>query len=76
MSGFGYINRTYGLSVKRGTRVRFTGRRDSKPRTGRVVGTDGALLRIRLDGDNRSDIYHPTWKLEILTGDEKGGENK
>ena len=70
MSGFDYINRTYGLSVKRGTRVRYTGddaARKAGGRLGTVTDTDGAHLRIRMDGDSFSQPYHPTWELEPLT---------
>lgn len=43
MSGFDYIKRTYGLAVKRGTRVRYTGGKE--PRLGTVTRADGAYIR-------------------------------
>jgi hypothetical protein len=69
MSGFDYINRTYGLSVKRGTRVRYTGSHAAKAlggRYGTVTSADGQYLMIQLDGTKASLPYHPTWELEIL----------
>jgi hypothetical protein len=65
MSGFDYINRTYGLSVKRGSRVRYTGGKQVE-RFGTVTGTEGAHLRICMDGDKYAQPYHPTWELEVL----------
>lgn len=64
MSGLNYINRTYGLAVKRGTRVRYTG--DKEPRFGTVTKADGAYLRIRMDDCRFSQPYHPTWEIEVL----------
>lgn len=66
---FDYINRTYGLSVQRGTRVRYTGSEAAKNlggRLGTVVGADGAYLIVRLDGAKLSGRYHPTWEIELL----------
>ena len=69
MSAFDYINRTYGLSVKGGTRVRYTGSRAAKSvggLEGTVTGVESAYLLIRLDGAKSSQPYHPTWELEVL----------
>jgi hypothetical protein len=65
MSEFDCINRTYGLSVKTGSRVRYSGGKDII-RLGTVTGTEGAHLRIRLDGEQYARPYHPTWELEVL----------
>lgn len=56
-----YIRRTYGVPAKRGGRVEYT--HPEPTRMGTITGTRGARLRIRLDGDNHSGNYHPTWKL-------------
>ena len=64
MGAFNYINRAYGLTMKRGTRVRYTG--GEEPRLGTVTHADGAYLRIRMDDCRFSQPYHPTWELEIL----------
>ena len=69
MSGFNYINRAYGLAVKRGTRVRYTGddaARKAGGRLGTITDTNGAHLRIRMDGEQYTLLYHPTWELEYL----------
>lgn len=61
-SGFTYINKTYGLSIGRGTRVTYTG--DKKPWKGRVTSTRGAHIMILFDGDKRArGPFHPTWEL-------------
>lgn len=63
MSDFTYINRTYGLNIRRGTRVRYTG--GDKPRLGTVTEADGAHIDIRFDGAvGDAGPFHPTWKLE------------
>lgn len=72
MSQFDYINRTYGLSVKRGSRVRYTGDpagRVAGGELGTVTGVQGAHLMIRLDGHTGSQPYHPTWELEVLAAE-------
>lgn len=69
-SPYDYINRTYRLRVKKGTRVRYTGdcvARKPDGRLGTVTSAEGAYLRVRMDGDSFSLLYHPTWKLEVLS---------
>ena len=56
-----YIRRAYGVRVKRGDRVTYTGCGETEH--GTVTGADGHYLRIRLDGHKRSGNFHPTWKL-------------
>lgn len=69
MSQFDYINRTCSLSVKRGSRVRYTGSRKAKA-VGGVLGTvtsaSGAYLMILMDGEKAAQPYHPTWELQVL----------
>ena len=36
------------------------------PVDGTITGSDGAHLRIRLDGNKHSYVFHPTWKIEYL----------
>jgi hypothetical protein len=55
---FDYINRYYGLSLKRGMTCEFMGR------GGKVTGVCGAYVLIKLDGDKKSGKYHPTWMIE------------
>jgi hypothetical protein len=59
-----YIRRTYKVPAKRGGRVRYTW--PSPPQTGTIVGARGPHLRIRLDGEKHSELYHPTWEIEYL----------
>lgn len=55
-----YIRRQYRVPAKRGRRVCY------KNKPGVIVGSHDALLRIKLDGDKRSGVYHPTWQIEYL----------
>ena len=65
MSSFDYINRTYGLSVKRGSRVEYTG--NNIPRTGVVTSADGQYINIKFDGDTKArGPFHPTYELRYL----------
>lgn len=59
-----YVRKTYSVPAKRGTRVEYAGGREK--RLGTILGTDGARLRIRLDGETNSGRYHPTWMLTYL----------
>ena len=55
MTGFEYIRRRYGVPARRGAVVYYKGRRGtvtSSYSSGRVL--------IRLEGDRRALIYHPT----------------
>lgn len=61
---FDYINRNYQLSVKKGSRIAYTGDKKMGRRLGTVTGTHGAHLMIRLDGDKNSFPFHPTWEIE------------
>ena len=59
-----YIRQTYGVPAKRGARVEYTG--EISPTIGTVTGSEGARLRIRMDGEPHTGIYHPTWELRYL----------
>lgn len=61
---FDYINQTYGLNIKKGDRVRYTGCGENKE--GTIVGSHAGKLEIQMDGDKAADIYHPTWEIEYL----------
>lgn len=60
-----YIRDAYRVPAKRGGRVEYTGDRNG-PRFGTIIGTYGAKLKIRLDGETWAGSYHPTWKLRYL----------
>lgn len=55
-----YIRRYYCVPAKRRGRVLAPG----KP--GTITGNRGAHLLIRLDGERKSDLYHPTWRIDYL----------
>jgi hypothetical protein len=58
MSSISYIRRYYGVPAKIRGCVRYKGR------PGTITGTSGPHLLIRLDGEKKSDVYHPTWEIE------------
>lgn len=62
-----YIREHYNVPAHLNGRVRYTWRGE---RLGTIVGTSGARLLIRLDGDQGWSPYHPTWEIEYLTGAE------
>lgn len=63
-----YIRTSYNVPANRGQRVRYSGDKGPKAsaREGVITGAHGAHIRIRMDGDSFSNIYHPTWELEYL----------
>lgn len=63
-----WVRKYYRVPAKRGMRVRFTGGKSS-PELGTITSASNGRLNIRLDGLNHSRQFHPTWKLEYLTGD-------
>ena len=65
---FDYINKSYGLSVKRGTRCTYTG--EGKPQHGSVTSSSRGYVNIRFDGDeNSTGPFHPTWELTYETAE-------
>lgn len=59
-----YIRDSYGVPARRGGRVVYTG--EAMATTGTITSAEGARLRVRMDGDKRSGIYHPTWEMRYL----------
>ncbi len=59
-----YIRDTYKVPAKRGARVEYTWPKPA--RMGTIISGRGAKLRIRLDGDSHTGLYHPTWELRYL----------
>lgn len=53
-----YVRDTYKVPAKRGMRVVA----DGKP--GVIAGFAGAYLRIRIGGEKRTGLWHPTWRIE------------
>ena len=65
-SQFCYVRHVYGVPAKRGGRVLFRG----KP--GKITSGAGKYIRIRLDGEKRAGLYHPTWALKYLEASNVG----
>lgn len=61
------IRQRYGVPAKRGARIRYTGEGKDNPEYGIITNARGHHLRIRLDGQKLSYIFHPTWEIEYLT---------
>lgn len=59
-----YIRRAYSVPAKRGARVEYRG--ETSPEIGTITGSEGARLRIRMDGHKHTGIYHPTWEMRYL----------
>lgn len=53
-----YIRKTYGVPAKRGARIRYNPPGDTQ--FGTIVGSSGAYLKIRIDGDKVALRWHPT----------------
>lgn len=61
-----YIREYYGVPAKRGGRVKYTGSSRRGPEFGTIVGSKGAHVRIRIDGQKCAENYHPTYALNYL----------
>lgn len=57
---FAYVRGRYGVPARRGGRVVFDGR------PGVLTSGQGHYVRVRLDGEQRSIIVHPTWRMRYL----------
>ena len=58
---FDYIRRRYNVPAKRGQRVLYKGR------PGVIVGCFQAYIKVRLDGETRAGVYHPTWEMVYVS---------
>jgi hypothetical protein len=68
MSSFDYINRTYGLTLKRGSRVEYTAN-PLAPQQGTVTSARGQYISVRFDGEAKpSGPFHPTWEMRQIDG--------
>lgn len=63
MNDLEYIRTRYQVPARPGAPVTYYGEKDGRPRPGRVVGTSGPHVLIRLDGETTAHPYHPTWCL-------------
>ena len=59
-----YIRNAYNVPAKRGARVEYTG--EISPSVGTITGSEGARIRVRMDGEAYTGIYHPTWEMRYL----------
>jgi hypothetical protein len=67
-----YVRERYGVPARRGARVRYRGLPGEAARLGRVTSARGPHIRVRLDGERRSRIFHPTWRMEYLMDEDVG----
>lgn len=59
-----YIRRYYKVPARRGARVEYTG--EQEPQQGTITSSEGARVRVLMDGDKHPGIYHPTWRMRYL----------
>lgn len=59
-----YIRDTYGVPAKRGARVQYSG--NGIAIQGTITSSRGPHILVRLDGDDFSVPFHPTWKMRYL----------
>ena len=70
IGAFDYVNRAYGLSLKRGSRVEYTAN-PSAPQQGTVTSASGQYINVRFDGDAKArGPFHPTWEMRQIDGDQ------
>ncbi len=61
-----YIRGRYGVPAFRGSRVEYTAS-DGEKMQGTITGSaQSARLRVRLDGNKNSFLFHPTFNLVYL----------
>jgi hypothetical protein len=60
-----YIRKVYGVPAKRGQRVTCHGGLNTA--TGRISGASQAYIRVILDGETKSRLYHPTDRVTYNT---------
>lgn len=65
------IRKRYSVPAKRGATVEYSGH--LMPIKGRITGSIGGNLWVRLDGRKHSVILHPTWELRYLPSPAKAG---
>ena len=67
--GMDYIRKTYGLTCKRGQRVRYSPP-GKAARLGTIIGSQGPYLRIKLDplpgSVSKTASFHPTWYIDYI----------
>ena len=62
-----YIRNTYNVPAKRGGHIKITTSRNKDVVfEGVIVGSRGAYLRVRVEGQKHLLTYHPTRNIEYL----------
>jgi len=56
-----YIRKFYGVPAKRGARVIY-----GASGYGTIVGSMGAYIRVRMDGEKQVRSYHPTYLMTYI----------
>jgi hypothetical protein len=64
---FDYIREHYKVPAARGRRVRIY-----NGSLGTITGSYGPYIKILVDGKKRASNFHPTWRIEYLTGEQHG----
>jgi hypothetical protein len=67
-----FIRDSYGVPARRGGRVVYTGK--AMATTGTITSAKGARLRVRMDGEKHTGIYHPTWAMRYLPKQAQKGQ--
>lgn len=64
-----WIRNNYRVPAKRGGRIQYTGGWNDKTKSefGTIRSARGGRLRIQMDGETHTSIFHPTWKLTYLS---------
>lgn len=63
-----YVRTCYGVPAKRGMEVEYLAH-DGELMRGRIVGSSGGRLRIRLGNNKRAMSFHPAYRLDYLGAD-------
>lgn len=68
MSQFDYINKHYGLNIRKGTRLEYTGDPRNPSRLGTVASAAGAHINVKFDDDPSKVVgpFHPTWEMRYF----------
>lgn len=67
-----YIRDAYNVPAQRGARVEY--RQKGHKAFGTITGSRGPYLRVRMDGSNKSAVFHPTWNLTYIAQEAKNDE--
>lgn len=65
-----WIRKNYRVPAKRGGRIEYTGGWKDKTKStfGTIRSAIGGRLRIQMDGEDHTSIFHPTWEITYLEG--------